>query len=160
MNFRNWKIWSMSRRISEIYGTLIAFGLILFMFFMYAIGLIHVLELRLLNLGILLAGVYYALLQYRRTHGTIDYFRGLVLGTSVSFIGTSTFALFLFIYLMVDDNLMHIVKDGQELGVYLNPYIASFVVWLEGIFSGFTVTFILVNYLQPTKTGEPSYSDK
>jgi hypothetical protein len=140
-------------QIPAIYGTFIAIGLIVYFFITYALGFIHVIELRLLNLFILAAGVYFALKQYRKTHNAqLDYFRALTIGVSASFIGTSTFVLFLFLYLKIDLELMETIKRGQSLGPYLNAYIATFAVWMEGIFSGFTATFILINYMDTTKT--------
>lgn len=43
---------------------------------------------------------------------------------------------------------MNVIRESAPLGEYLDPYIASFSVWLEGIFSGFLGTFIIVNYIQ------------
>ena len=69
-------LWNRPDRIPEIYGTLITLGLIVYFFIMYAAGLIHVIELRLLNVFIMLAGVYYALKQFKRTHDfKMDYFK-------------------------------------------------------------------------------------
>jgi hypothetical protein len=145
---RNWKIWNNSTRIPEIYGTLIALGLILYFFVSYFTGWINIIELRMLNLVFLVAGVYFALKQYQRTHrGNIDYFYSFTTGMATSAIGTLTFSVFLLIYLSIDQKLMLSIAENQPLGFYLNPYIASFMVSLEGIFSGLFVTFLLSNYL-------------
>lgn len=141
-------IWDRGTRIPEIYGTLIAIALIAYFFLMYLVGLVHVIELRLVNLLFLLAGVYFALRQYRRTHrGHMDYFHAFTTGIGTAAIGTLTFAVFILIYLHIDKNLMQIIAERQPLGFYLNPYIASFMVSLEGIFSGLFVTFLLSNFL-------------
>lgn len=140
-------ISNIANRIPEIYGTLIAIGLILYFFISYAIGVIHVIELRLLNLVILFAGVYFALKQYQRTHrGHMDYFHAFTTGMGTVAIGTLTFAAFLLAYLFIDKNLMRAIQE-QPLGSYLDPYIASFMVSLEGIFSGLFITFLLSNYM-------------
>jgi hypothetical protein len=142
------KIWNRGTRIAEIYGTLIFLGLLFYFFLSYATGWIHIIELRLLNLLILLAGVYFALKQYQRTHrGQIDYFHAFTTGMATSAIGTLTFSVFLLVYLSIDQNLMASIAENQPLGFYLDPYIASFMVSLEGIFSGLFVTFLLSNYL-------------
>lgn len=141
-------IWNRATRIPEIYGTLIALGLIIYFFLMYAAGLIHVIELRLMNLFIMIAGVYMAMRQFKRTHnGRLDYFRSMVTGVYTAAIGTATFALFLFIYLSVDKNLMTSIAENEPLGYYINPYIASFIVMLEGLFSGFGISYLLTNFL-------------
>ena len=142
------KIWNRGTRIPEIYGTLIALGLIIYFFVMYAAGLIHVIELRLLNLFIMLAGVWYAMKQFKRTHnGRLDYFSAMTTGVATAAIGTATFSVFLFIYLMIDKNLMNSIAENEPLGFYLNPYIGSFFVMLEGLFSGFGLAYLLSNFL-------------
>ena len=140
-------IWNERKRIPEIYGGLIALGLIVYFFIMYAAGLIHVIELRLLNLFVMLAGVYYGLKQFRRTHDyKLDYFTSLTTGTATAAIGSATFSLFLFIYLSLDKNLMNSIIENEPLGIYLNPYIASFIVFLEGLFSGFGLSYLMSNF--------------
>lgn len=146
------KIFQYSKRIPEIYGTFTATGLIVYFFIAYIAGFLHVIELRLFNLVILAAGVYYALKQFKRTHnGALDYFRALTIGVASSFIGTSTFVLFLFLYLKIDTALMQSILESEPMGQYLNTYIATFAVWVEGIFSGFIMTFILINFLTDQK---------
>jgi EamA domain-containing membrane protein RarD len=156
------KLWDRSKpnQISQIYGTLIFLGLTVYFFLMYAIGAIHVVELRLLNIFIMVIGVYLAMKQYRRTHdGHMNYFRALTLGTATAVIGTATFALFLFFFLKLEGNLMQSIQENEPLGHYLNPYIASYAVLLEGIFSGFGVSYLLVNYLQTDRATEPQGGD-
>ena len=141
-------IWNRGTRISQIYGTLMAIALIVYFFLMYLFGLIHVIELRLVNLLFLLGGVYFALKQYIRTHrGHMDYFHAFTTGMGTVGIGVLTFSVFLLIYLNVDKNSMEVIAERQPLGFYLNPYIASFMVSLEGIFSGLFVTFMLANFM-------------
>jgi hypothetical protein len=152
------RIWDKSKpsEIAQIYGTVIAAGLIVYFVAMYAVGLIHVIELRLLNLFIVLGGVYYALKQYRRTHdGQLNYFRALAVGTSAAAIGTSTFALLLFFFLKFEGSLMQSIQENEPLGPYLNPYVASFAVFYEGIFSGFGLTYLLVNYFDTDRVSDP-----
>ena len=140
-------IWDISTRIPEIYGTLIAIALIVYFFLMYLVGLVHVTELRLFNLVVLIAGVYYALKQYQRTHhGHMDYFHAFTTGIATAAVGTFAFSLFLLVYLHIDKSLMQSIAE-QPLGMHLDPYIASFMVSLEGIFSGLFVTFLLSNFL-------------
>ena len=135
------------KRIPEIYGAMVALGLIVYFIIMYAAGLIHVIELRLFNVFILLAGVYFALKQFKRTHdGRLDYFSSLTTGVATAAVGAGTFALFLFIYLSIDKNLMDMIRTEEPLGLYLNPYIASFIVFLEGLFSGFGMSYMLTNF--------------
>ncbi len=136
------------RRIPENYGLKIGVGLIVFFLLMKVVGLVHIYELRFLNVIIQVAGIYYALKKFKETHGQhINYFRALVTGVSVGAIASLLFAIFLFAYLMVDHNLMLDIIEKEPMGRYLNPYIAAFMVALEGIFSGLLFTFILINYI-------------
>jgi hypothetical protein len=139
-------------RVAEIYGSFIALGLILYFLISYFSGFVHIVELRLFNFVILGSGIFYALRQFQHTHGgQVNYFRGLTVGVSSAAIGTSIFALFLFFIFKIDGGLYQsVVKEGP-MGDYLNPYVACFAVWLEGIFSGFMATFILMNFIDTTK---------
>lgn len=137
------------------YGLRIAGGLILYFLVMKFAGLLHVVELRLLNLFILIAGVYFALKKFKHTHGEhLHYFRALITGVATGAIGSLVFAAFLFIYVSIlDRDFMQYLIENEPMGRFLNPYIASFIVALEGVFSGLLVTFILINFID---TDEPS----
>jgi len=158
MNTRIKDLWNKyhSWEVSSIYGTLVFLGLTVYMLLMYAVGAIHVIELRFLNLFIMLAGIYYAIKQYRRTHnGMISYFRALTIGTGVAGIASATFALFLFAFLKLEGNLMESIQKSEQIGRYLNPYIASFAVMLEGFFSGFGLSYLLCNYMVTDTPSDP-----
>jgi hypothetical protein len=151
-------LWRKSHtwEVSSIYGTLIFLGLSAYFFLMYAIGLVHVTELRFLNVFIMLAGVYCAVKQYRRTHGgVISYFRTLMVGTGAGAIGASTFAVFIFLFLQFEGNLMDAIRANEAVGRYLNPYIASFTVLIEGIISGFGLSYLLGNYMVTKEATAP-----
>lgn len=154
-------IWNRATRIPEIYGTLIALGLIIYFFIMYAAGLVHVIALRFLNLGIVITGVYYALKQFKRTHnGRLDYFNALVVGCTTVLLGVATFTVFLFAYLNVDNNLMKSIAETQPLGYYLDPYIASAAVFFEGVFSNALLVYLLANFLATDTPAIDRVADK
>jgi len=147
------RVWDRGTRIPEIYGAIVALGLIVYFFLMYAVGLIHVIELRLFNLFILLAGVYFSFKQYKRTHnGRLDYFSAMTTGVATAAIASATFSLFLFAYLSLDHHLMNSIIENEPLGQYMNPYIASFIVFLEGLFSGFGMSFLMSNFASSDST--------
>lgn len=157
MNIKSWSAWNRPDRIPEIYGAMVALGLIVYFFTMYAAGLVHVIELRLLNFFIMLAGIYGALKQYKRTHtGHLNYFRGLTTGVATAAIGACTFAAFLLIYLKLDHHLMASIIRAEPMGRFLNEYIAAAAVAIEGLFSGCTVTYLLLNYVGTDKATEPT----
>jgi hypothetical protein len=135
-------------RIAENYGLRIAGGLIGYFLLMMLLNLHHHVELRFTNLIILVAGVYFALKRFKRTHnGSLNYFRGLIMGVATSGIASLLFGVFLFLYMQLESGLMESIKSNEPMGRYLNPYMASFIVLLEGFFSGFLVTFVLLNWI-------------
>jgi hypothetical protein len=143
-------------RIPENYGVRIAGGLMLYFIIMKFAGLSHYPELRLLNLLILVGGIYFALRKFKKTHeDRLNYFRALITGVATGAIGSIVFAVFLFLYMQLDPMLMETIKANEPMGRFLNPYIASFIVALEGVFSGLLVTFILINYVHTDEVNVP-----
>lgn len=143
-------------RIPQSYGVKIAGGLIIYFLIMKFSGLSHHVELRLLNLFILIGGVYFALKRLKATHGKhLNYFRALVTGVATGAIGSLIFAAFLFFYMQFDTEMMESIKQNEPMGRYLNPYMAAFIVALEGVFSGLLVTFILINYVETDEVNVP-----
>jgi hypothetical protein len=138
--------------IGELYGTYISLGLIVFFLACYWTGVVHVRELRLLNFPIMMAGIYYAIAQFKKTHGNhISYFRAMTLGVYTGGIGALTFATVLHFILMADHALyIRIIKE-EPLGEYMNLWIATSAVALEGIFSGMMATYITLNFFDTDK---------
>lgn len=142
-------------RIPENYGLKIAAGLIGYFLIMKFAGFGHHVELRLLNLFILIGGIYMALKKFKETHGQhINYFRALVTGVATGAVASLVFAGFLFAYMLIDADMMKTIVENEPMGRYLNPYIAAFIVALEGVFSGLLVTFILINYVHTDEVSE------
>ena len=142
-------------RIPENYGLKTAAGLILYFLIMKFVGRGHHVELRLLNLFILVGGIYFALKKFKETHGQhINYFRALVTGVATGAVASLVFAGFLFAYMMIDSSMMQAIIENEPMGRYLNPYMAAFIVALEGVFSGLLVTFILINYVHTDEVSE------
>lgn len=143
-------------RIPENYGIKIAAGLIAYFLVMKFIGLGHHVELRLLNLAILVAGIFFGLKKFKESHADhLNYFRALVTGVAIGSVGSLLFALFLFIYMQLDSGMMQSIVENEPMGRYLNPYIAAFIVALEGVFSGLLVTFVLINWVNTDDVNDP-----
>src|SRR5262249_40588876 len=114
------------------YGVKIAAGLIGFFLLMSVFNLAKIVELRLFNLVILVAGVYFALKKFKETHGdSINYFRALIVGVSTSAIASGIFALVMFFYMQLNSSFMQWIINNEPMGRYLNPYIIAFIVALE-----------------------------
>lgn len=140
--------FSNPNRIAERYGLAIAAGFILYFVVMFAIGQGSHVELRLFNLPILGAGVYFGLKKFKETHGQhMNYFRALATGVSISSIGAFLFAAFFFAFTKMNPDFMQWIMDNEPMGRHLNPYMLSFIILLEGVFSGLLVTFVLLNWI-------------
>lgn len=149
-------VFTNPNRIPENYGLRIAGGLIAFFLLMKVVGLSNHVELRMLNLLILVAGIYLALKKFKQTHHDhLNYFRALVTGVATGAVGSLVFSAFLFLYMIIDPSMMADIKANSEMGRYLNPYISAFIVAFEGFFSGFLVTFILINYVTTDDVADP-----
>ncbi|HZY82216.1 MAG TPA: DUF4199 domain-containing protein [Cyclobacteriaceae bacterium] len=137
--------------IGEIYGTYVTLGLIIFFMACYWLGYVHVRELRLLNFPIMLAGIYYGLKQWRATHGELSYWKAITLGTYMGGISALTFATFLFVLFGIDKRLYIEVVKEAPLGEYMNLFIATSAVALEGVFAGMMATYIVCNFIDTDK---------
>ncbi len=148
-------------RIPENYGIKIAGALIAFFTVMRLLDFHHHVELRLVNLVFLTLGIYYALKKFKSSHEDhLNYFRGLITGVATGAIGSVLFAAFMFLYMQLDKDLMQSIVDNEPMGHYLNPYIASFIVALEGVFSGMMVTFLLMNSVNTDDVNDPAGESK
>jgi hypothetical protein len=142
-------------RIPENYGLRTAAGLIVYFVIMHIIDLGHHVELRLLNLLILVGGIYFALKKFKETHGQhINYFRALVTGVATGAVASLAFGIFMFLFMKFDNGLMQSIIENEPMGRYLNAYMAAFIVVLEGFFSGLLVTFVLINYMTTDEAGQ------
>lgn len=149
-------ILSSPDRIPENYGVRIAAALVAYFIIMKLVGLAHHVELRLVNLLILIIGVHSALRKFKETHAeSLNYFRGLITGVTTSAVASVLFGAFLFLYMKADASLMQSVIENEPMGRYLNAYMASFIVALEGFFSGLLVTFILLNWVTTDEVNMP-----
>lgn len=136
------------KHLEVFYGLLIALGLVLYFLIMRVTGLVYVVELRVLNLLIMGAGIRAALKRFHRKdiNQQFNYMRGFVLGISTAVIASLTFSGFIFIYLaLLDKSLMQSIASSDTVGRFLSPMSAAAIVCLEGVTSGMLVTYILVN---------------
>ncbi len=129
------------------YGLYTAAVLVGYFLFMQMIGLGKVLELRVLNLIILLGGIILAEERYKSaTSKHMEYLTGYGLGGTVTLISISIFALFIGFYLSFDHVLMETIKATALMGHYLDPYTAAFAVFGEGLSSGLIASFAMMQW--------------
>jgi hypothetical protein len=142
------KLTDYPNKLGQIYGIFIALGLIAYFWLGKLLGFINIPEFRLFNLVIQTTGIYLACKQFKRTHtGSLHYFRAMAIGFGASIIGTSLFALFLFILFQLDKELFESIIKDEPLRPYLTVYMATFAVWTEGIISGAVATYLLTNVM-------------
>jgi ABC-type Fe3+-siderophore transport system permease subunit len=138
------------------YGLKIAAGLTAYFILMVTIGQGHHVELRLLNLFILAAGIFFGLKKFKETHEDhLNYFRALITGVAIGAVGSAIFGFLMFVYLKIDTGFMEVMMKEEQMGLHLNPYMASFIVVLEGVFSGLLVTFVLINWVTTDDVNDP-----
>jgi hypothetical protein len=116
---------------------------------MKAFGLVYVLELRILNAAIMFTGCFLAIRESKAKLEDFNYFSGILTGMLTAFVASAVFATFGLIYLQVlDPEFMIALKENEPLGYYLNPYLATFQIFIEGAASGFTISFAIMQYLK------------
>jgi hypothetical protein len=149
-------IFTDPNKIPLNYGLKIAAGLVAYFVIMNLIGLGNHVELRLLNLFILAAGIFLGLKKFKDTHEDhLNYFRALITGVAIGAVGSAIFGICLFIYMSANGTFMESMKANEQMGLHLNPYMASFIVVLEGVFSGLLVTFVLINWVTTDDVNDP-----
>ncbi len=140
-------------KIAIKYGLLTFLGLIAYFLVMKLVGLMHIVELRVLNLFILSYGVWLAIKQYiKDSEDKFVYLQTLALGVFVSLVAVLPFAIFIFFYMTWDAQFMQMIIANEWFGEYLNPYIISFLIFFEGILSGFFIAYTLMQYMKKSLT--------
>jgi hypothetical protein len=149
-------IFTDPKQIPLNYGLKIAGGLLAYFVLMILVDKGHHVELRLFNLVIIAAGIFFGLKKFKETHEDhINYFRALVTGVAIGAVGATIFGIILFAFLTINPSFMDTMKENEQMGLHLNPYIASFIVVLEGVFSGLLVTFVLINWVTTDDVNDP-----
>ena len=137
-----------TRKIAVVYGVMIAIGHLVYFWAAWLLGFLHITELRVLNLLIQGAGIYFALRAFRKTQqGSLHYFRAMTVGFIASAVGTVIFAGVLFIVFQIDHDLFENIMRNEPMGRYLTVYMACFAVATEGALSGTFATYLLMNWM-------------
>lgn len=148
------------------YGLLITAGLIVYFLIMKSVGLIHVTELRAFNFLIMLGGLFLAFREFHETdiNHQFNYMKALLFGLSTATIATLLFTVFVFLYVtVIDRGLMATIGEKGPLGEYLNPWVVSIIVTVEGVLSGALATFMIINVKNANtivKEGKDNDNDK
>lgn len=133
----------------------ITFGLLsLYFLIMQAVGMIHVVELRILNAGIMFFGIYKAVKEAKINLREFNYFKGIGTGILTGGIASLIFAVFgLFYMTVLDTNFINEIKSNELFGSFINQYGATFQIFIEGTASGCLMSYAVMQYLK-----SPSYA--
>jgi len=140
-------------KLSLRYGILMAFALAGYFFMMKAFGWEHNLELRALNLLILVSFVLMAVKKYKKIKGgTLAYLKGLGLGILTTVVGTLSFAVMVVFYVtVVSPDFMLIIQQQEPFGNFLNPFLVGCTIIIEGVASGFLATYGIMQFFKPSR---------
>jgi hypothetical protein len=141
-----------TKYVGIIFGVMIAIGHLAYFWAAWLFGFLHITEMRILNVLIQGAGIYFALKQYRKMQeGSLNYFRAMSVGFSASAVGTVIFSVVLFFIFQLDRGLYESVIRYEPMGRYLTVYMACFAVATEGAISGAFATYLLMNWMKTDK---------
>jgi hypothetical protein len=135
-------------------GLLVSAALIGFFLVMKFAGLHRYLALRYFNWFIYALGIVIAFSVYRNReskHG-IQYLKGIKMGLRTALIAIVPFAIFMFIYLRIDESFMLFIRENSEFGKYLSPMSAAAVVAIEGFVGGAITTYMAMQYFKDNAT--------
>lgn len=144
-------------KVALKYGLYTFIGLVVYFLIMYFIGLAHVIELRNLNLFIMVPGIWFALNHFKENSNShLNYFEGISVGTLTAAIASIPFSIFMFFFMIYNVDFMIRIKETVPFAQYVNPYIISFIVTFEGFISGVMTSFVLMQYLKKKYINSPA----
>ncbi len=131
-------------------GLLTSLALLGYFFIMKALGLSHIIELRILNFLILGIGICYGIYKLKHElHEANFYLKGLMEGLLITVVALLPFATFISFYLeYFDVELMNHIKSGLASGEYINGFTIFFVIGMEGMASGAIITYSAMQYFK------------
>jgi hypothetical protein len=144
-------------RISIWCGLLVSAALIGFFLVMKFAGLHRYLALRYFNwiiyaLGIIIAFSVYSRNNTKHVKHRLQYLKGIKMGLRIALIAIIPFAIFMFVYLRIDESFMIYIRENSEFGRYLSPISAAAVVAIEGFVGGAITTYMAMQYFKDNAT--------
>jgi hypothetical protein len=129
-------------------GLTVCVSLLAYFFLMKSLGLHKHLVLRALNIVFLAGGLLIALNHFRnkKVSHKLEYFHGLRIGMQTTLWAVIPFAIFVGLYLGLDADFMAYLQDSINVGPNISPVGAAVGVAVEGISSGFLITYMAMAY--------------
>ncbi len=141
-------------KVALKYGFYTFAGLVGYFLIMYMVGLAHIIELRNLNLFIMIPGLWFALNYFKENSNShLNYFEGISVGTLTAVIAAIPFSIFMFFFMIYNVDFMMRIKETVPFSQYVNPYIIAFIITFEGFISGVMMSFVLMQYLKKKHEG-------
>jgi hypothetical protein len=135
-------------RVGLVTGAMTAVALIAYFLIMRAAGLADILELRVFNFFILLAGIAWTIKRHSTlTASRYNYFSTLGNGCLAAIVATSVFAIFMLVYLLIDHDFLRIIQHNATFGSQVTPMLAAILVFGEGFGSGMIMAYIALFYI-------------
>lgn len=137
-------------RIGLKIGLVTSLGLLAYFFIMKALGLTHIIELRVFNFLILGAGIIYGIHKLKtELHEENFYLKGLLEGLFISLVAVLPFAIIIGLYLeYIDIGLMNHIKEGLASSDYINGFTIFAVIFMEGMASGGIIAYCAMQYFK------------
>jgi len=137
----------MNKKLIYKYGIGTGLAMILYFMVMKFTGLIDITELRYLNLFIIMGGLYS---YFKKTaKENVDYLSAFSSGIYVSLITVITFVLFFMLYIdIIDPAFYDYIKENEPFGNSLDKTALGFMLIVEGMCSGFILTFVLMQHFK------------
>ena len=138
------------QRIGLKIGLVTSLGLLAYFFIMKALGLAHIIELRVFNFMILGAGIIYGIQKLKaELHEPNFYLKGLVEGLFISLVAVLPFAIIISLYLeYFDIALMNHIKEGLSSSEYINGFSIFAIIFMEGMASGGIIGYCAMQYFK------------
>jgi len=132
------------KRLVFKWALIITAGLITYFLVMKFFGLVHIIELRLLN-GLIMLGGLFMLMRDLKKYPDFNYFKGLLPGIGTGILASTLFAVFSFIYLQfINPEFMQSIRENELLGNYLNKYLVALQIFIEGSASSFLFSYAVM----------------
>ncbi len=144
------KIKTMSIKFNSIYGFIIGLALIVYFLFMRMFNLETFVELRFLNLAIVLGGMYWMYYNlFKKQPGVHTYFEGIASGVQAVLIATLTLVVFLQAFMYFNPDFIQSINDRGLWGQDMTVITMGFVIGFEGFFSGFLLSYLMMQFFKP-----------
>lgn len=140
------------RKISLEYGLFLFMCLMGFFMFMFMLNHAANINLRYLNSVIHATILYIAIKEYYKSteHRSINYFKGLSLGISVSLVGIILFVIFQLIFMSLNPGFLETIKANFIFGSYLNPFTVAIGIFIEGLSMSILGSYAIILFIEST----------